>query len=304
MAGVVIRGLLLIAIALSSGVAYAEARKKVEPAFNAGLESAEVLVYKKISGGELRMLKVNPPNWQPTSSVPAVLFFFGGGWRRGQPSQFAEQAHYFASRGMVVFCVDYRVELRQGTTPFECVADGKSAVRWVRSHAATLGIDPARIGVAGGSAGGHVAVATAILPDLEEEGADTSVSCVPNAVVLYNPVIDTSEEGYGHARLGQRWRELSPLHHVAAGLPPMMIFHGTADTTTPHKGVQRFTEAMTQAGNTCSLQSFDARGHGFYTRPGTARTQVIEGTDRFLASLGWIQGPPTYLPAPSGPQPD
>ena len=132
---------------------------------------------------------------------------------------------------------------------FDCVKDGRSAIRYLRQHAGELGIDPEKIVVSGGSAGGHVAAGTALFDGIDEDGEDAKVSCVPNALVLYFPVIDTSKEGYGNARCGDRWQELSPLHRVKAGLPPTLVLHGTADTTTPFKGAKAFDEAMRKAGN-------------------------------------------------------
>jgi hypothetical protein len=69
------------------------------------------------------------------------VFFFGGGWVGGSPKQMYQQAKVMAEQGMVAFSADYRVASRNKTTPFECVKDGKSAIRWLREHAAELGID-------------------------------------------------------------------------------------------------------------------------------------------------------------------
>ncbi|MEO1994912.1 MAG: alpha/beta hydrolase [Planctomycetaceae bacterium] len=112
---------------------------------------------------------------------------------------------------------DYRVIRKHKTTPFECVKDGKSAVRWIRQHAAELGVDPDRIVAAGGSAGGHVAAYTGVIQGHEEEGEDANISSLPDAMILYNPVIDTTEEGYGVSKVGQgkvvSTTQVGGLHH-------------------------------------------------------------------------------------------
>lgn len=283
-----IRGIMVALLAAVSLGHAQEETKKPTVAFDAGLENASVRAYRKIEGGELNLYILNPPNHRPGDKSPAIVFFFGGSWRRGQPSQFARQAQYFAARGMVAICADYRVRERQGTTPFECVADGKAAVRWIRSHAGELGIDPHRIAAAGGSAGGHVAVCAALTDGLEEPGADVAVSCVPDALVLYNPVIDTSEAGFGYKAIGTRWEEISPVHRVRAKMPPTLVFHGKNDRTVPFSGIERFVDEMKQRGNACQLMAFDGQGHGFYVRKEPFYSQVVAETDRFLAALGWI----------------
>ena len=91
---------------------------------------------------------------------------------------------------MVAICAEYRIKSKHGTTPFECVDDGKSAVRWIREHADDLGIDPNKIVAAGGSAGGHVAACTAVINGYETNSENMDISSKPNALVLFNPVID------------------------------------------------------------------------------------------------------------------
>ena len=128
---------------------------------------------------------------------------------------------------------DYRVKSRHGTTPFECVKDGKSAVRWLRANADRLGIDPNRIAAGGGSAGGHVAAATGNVPGLEEPGEELHVSSVPNALLLFNPVYDNGPGGYGHERVRDRFHEISPLHNIKPGAPPTIVFLGTDNALVP-----------------------------------------------------------------------
>ncbi|RYG62664.1 alpha/beta hydrolase, partial [bacterium] len=160
---------------------------------------------------QLHLNVFEPVGHKKTDKTPVFVFFYGGGWNSGNPNVLSEHCAYFASRGIVAIAPEYRVKNREGTTPFECVADGKSAIRYVRAHAAELGIDPNRVVAAGTSAGGHVAASAAIILGLDEKGEDLKVSSVPNALVLYNPVVDTSPEGFGNKRLQDRWREISPL---------------------------------------------------------------------------------------------
>ena len=124
--------------------------------------AAETLVYKKAGDRELRLHIEKPADWKATDQRPAIVFFFGGGWVGGSPEQFRPQSEYLATRGMVGIRVEYRT-IAKGDKgpPLVCCADAKSAMRYVRSHAAELGVDPARIAAAGGSAGGHLAAFTA-----------------------------------------------------------------------------------------------------------------------------------------------
>ena len=226
---------------------------------------------------------------------PAIVFFFGGGWVNGTPEQFFPHCAYLASRGMVTISAEYRVQSRHGTTPFECVADGKSAIRWIRAHAAELGIDPQRLTAGGGSAGGHVAACAATVPGCDEPGEDASLSPIPDALVLFNPVVDTTSERFA-PRLEGRAEALSPLHHVKPGLPPTIIFHGIDDFVVPFADVKRFTAAMQAAGNVCKLMGFAGKGHGFFNfgrEDGAAYRETLRAADRFLAEQGFLTGAPT-----------
>lgn len=255
------------------------------------------IVYKRVGAVELQLHVFNPADHAPGDHRPAIVFFFGGGWAEGTPAQFYPQARRFAENGVVAMSADYRVRTRHNTTPFECVRDGKSAVRWIRRHAAELGIDPDRIVAAGGSAGGHVAACTALIRGHEEDGEATDVSSAPDALILFNPVIDTTERGYGMEAVGRaRKTELSPAHHVRGGLPPTLIFHGTADRTVPFENAERFARLMQEAGNTCILVPFENKGHGFFNasffRPGSDNKDFEATMARslvFLAEL-WREG--------------
>lgn len=253
------------------------------------------IVYKTAGDVELRLHVFEPVDREPGKPLPAIVFFFGGGWVGGSPKQFYPHCQYLATRGMVAMAAEYRVRSRHGTTPFECVADGKSAVRWIRANAKKLGVDPERIAAGGGSAGGHVAASTGTIEGHDEPGEDTTISSVPDALVLFNPVIDTTEKGYGASKLPGRETEISPAHHVRKGIPPTIIFHGTTDKTVPFENVERFTRLMKEADNECTLVPFEGKGHGFfnYGRDAEAFRETVRAADRFLAKHGFLSGKPT-----------
>lgn len=223
------------------------------------------LLYKTVDDVELKLHVFDPAGLEPSDQRPAIVFFFGGGWNGGDPKQFYQHAREMADRGMVAFSAEYRVKSRNKTRPFECVKDGKSAIRWVRKHAAELGVDPNQIVASGGSAGGHVAACIGVIEDCEEEGENLEVSSLPNAMILFNPVLDTTEKGYGAKRFKPAQQtDLSPCHHVREGIAPTILFHGTKDTTVPFENAERFARLMKEAGNDCVLVPFEGKGHGFF----------------------------------------
>ncbi|TWU50600.1 Acetylxylan esterase precursor [Rubripirellula tenax] len=257
------------------------------------------ITYKTIGGVELKLHVFEPEGHQASDKTPAIVFFFGGGWSSGTPRQFFQQARTLADEGMVAFSAEYRVKKRNKTTPFESVKDAKSAVRWIRIHAAELGIDPQRIAASGGSAGGHVAACTGLIEGEEEEGEDLTVSSVPNAMLLFNAVLDTTDKGFGRSRIGaDRDTDISPCHHVRPGIVPTLVLHGTKDRTVPFENAERFTRLMKAAGNQCQLEAFENQEHGFFNstffRPKIKDTSVYEqGMQKccaFLTTLGYLNG--------------
>lgn len=257
----------------------------------ARIEQKQV-VYKIVGEDKLTLDIFAPANHNTDKPLPVIVFFFGWGWVAGSPDQFYPQCRYFASRGMVAISADYRTKTKYGTTPFECVRDGKSAIRYIRANAAELGIDPEKIVAAGGSAGGHIAVCTAVIDGYNEEGEDPAVSFVPNALVLFNPVVDTTEKGYGADLLKGRETEISPVHHIKKGVAPCIIFHGTSDKDIPLENVERFCGLMKQAGNICELVRFEQKEHGFYNyglEENKIFLQTLGAAEKFLSSHGFLR---------------
>ena len=280
--------LTVAALGLVDAADSAELARPLEP-IAAKLEPTRTIVYKTVNGRSLHLHVFGPMGHQATDRRPAFLLIHGGGWTGGNARKFYPFADHFARLGMVGVSLEYRlINARQGTTVFDCVKDGRSAVRYLRAHAPELGIDAQKIVVGGGSAGGHVAAGTALFDGIDEEGEDTSVSCTPNALVLYYPVIDTSPDGYGQKKIGERWRELSPVDNVKANLPPTILFHGTGDTVTPYEGAKRFSEQMQKVGNACEVVSHDGGRHGYFIFDLELCAQVMKHTEKFLKANGFL----------------
>ncbi|WP_439584953.1 alpha/beta hydrolase [Dyadobacter bucti] len=250
-----------------------------------------IRTYKKIDTLNLQLKIFKPVGFDASKKYPAIVFFFGGGWVGGNIGQFQKQAIYLASRGMVTILADYRVASRHHTTPFECAADGKSAIRYVRQHSAELGIDPNRIAAGGGSAGGHVAAATD-LTKLDEPSEDLTVSSRPNALVLFNPVFNNGPGEYGYDRIKDRFPEISPFHNIAKGAAPTVVFLGTKDKLISVPTAEAYKAKMLEAGSRCELFLYPDQPHGFFNK-GESFTQTLRQTDIFLESLGYIKGKPT-----------
>ncbi len=250
-------------------------------------------VYKTVGGVELRLHVFTPACHRPADRRPAIVFFFGGGWNTGSPGQFFPHCAYLASRGMVAMSADYRVRKRHQTTPRECVQDGKSAVRWVRQNAGRLGVDPGRVAAGGGSAGGQVAAAAGTLTGFDEPGEDLGVSARPDALVLFNPVFDNGPGGYGHQRVKKYWRSFSPLHNIDGQAPPTVVFLGTEDKLVPVATAKAYQQRMHDAGRRCDTHLYPGQAHGFFNHDKKEHyRQTVIAMDRFLASLGYLEGEP------------
>jgi acetyl esterase/lipase len=301
---------LAITLAIGCGLLFAACSNAQNQTRNPSLREAatRVEVYKETEDADGQPVSLNayvflPPDHADDDRRSAIVFFFGGGWRSGTPRQFTEHCKYLASRGMVAITADYRVSSRHGTKAKACVADGKSAVRWIRENAGRLGVDPRRVVAGGGSAGGHVAACTGVIEGFDEASEDTSISSRPDALALFNPAVVLAPVDQRpplapdrmaglRDRMGTDPKALSPAHHVDAGDPPTIIFHGRDDSTVPYRTVEFFRDAMRSAGNRCELVGFDGEGHGFFNfnrGDGSNYHTTLARLDQFLVSLGYLK---------------
>jgi acetyl esterase/lipase len=294
---------LLFAVVLVAGSAAVWGQSPpatLDPSLQLSLTGATEFVYKRASGVDLKLWVFSPNDLKPAEARPAILLFGGGGWTNQNPAQFSPQARHFATKGLVAVVADYRVRSVNNTTPYEAVADAKSAVRWLREHAGELRIAPTSLAVGGGSAGGHIALTSAVVRELDEPAENRAVSSTPNALVLFNPVPNTVVDPRAElsppqqrfvALLGPRAREISPIHHLGKDLPPTIIFHGKADTLVPFSESEAFCRKATELGNRCELVAFDGADHGFFNPARSTKWyyETLSGAERFLRELGYVR---------------
>jgi acetyl esterase/lipase len=251
------------------------------------------IFYKKASDTKLFLEVHSPKQMDASKKYPAMVFFFGGGWNGGARTQFLEHAKYFSKRGIVCFLADYRTKKSSNTDPFESLKDAKSAIRFVRKNASDFGIDPNKIIASGGSAGGHLAAATALTEKYNGLSDDLVISCIPNALVLFNPVFDNGPGGYGYERIGDQYKDFSPLHNIKKGAPPTILFLGTKDNLVPVVTAEYYKTVMEKVKSTCELHLYEDQNHGFFNyRNFEFYKKTVSATDAFLQSLGYLATEP------------
>ena len=217
---------------------------------------------------------------------PAIVFIHGGGWQGGSRTGYLDEARRAAEHGYVAVTVTYRLTnlLVDGKPKYlfpEQVHDVKCAVRWVRAHAAQYHVDPERIGVTGGSAGGHLSLMVGLADSsagLEGNGGYADQSSRVQAVVNYfGPTElascyesnETAADAIG-AFLGgppqdeaDRYKAASPVTYVDRDDPPILTLHGSQDGIVPAEQAKLLDAKMKQAGAPHTLVILEGQPHGF-----------------------------------------
>ena len=262
------------------------------------LKTAREEIYKTVNGINLPVYIWEPdPAKAPPYPKSVIAFFFSSGWDNGQVTQFAPHCVYFAARGMVAMAFDYRVSGRHpGSTPVDAMQDARSAIRWLRLNAVVLGINPGKIIGAGGSGGAHIIAAAAMLKGFDEASEDTSLSPAPNALALFNPVLDTTKHGFGFDKFPTPAlaKKADLMGAIDRGLPPMIIFHGSTDRVLPIDNSVVFAKKVKKKKNFCEVVVYEGQGHGFFNF--NVSFDLYQGTlltlDDFLVSQGFIEPDP------------
>ena len=226
-----------------------------------------------------------PKSRKAGEKSPAVLLIHGGGWKEGDKRQ-AREIEFgmtLAKNGFVAASINYALR-SDGKFPLN-LQDCKNGVRYLRAHADELGIDPDRISVMGGSAGGHLALLVAytadqsnLAPSQPYPGVSDKVSSVvdfygvsnlatrketdPNGKPLkIEPLDSTTQSIFGSTP--QDWKKASPVTYVKRDVPPTLILHGKKDTTVDSDQSQELADTLKKAGATYEIIWLPNAPHSF-----------------------------------------
>lgn len=283
--------LALIAVVVFSAAnfdAYAQAGKKkgggANPegetprrALSSSVKVERDIVYARYGEREVK-LDLYLPKQPASAKIPCIVVVHGGGWRQGDKNRFAHIAGKLAEEGFAAACIGYRL-LPEVEFPAP-VMDCKAAVRWVRANAARHGLDPDRIGAIGGSAGAHLVAmlgTSDTVQKLEGEGGNAGVSSRVQAVVAMAAPTDLTRMGQRNNLAPELAKLVSPVTYVSKTSAPLLLLHGTKDTSVPMEQSELLLAKYHQAGAKAELVKFES-GHGFWNAAEFDRTMKLAVT--------------------------
>ncbi|WP_074407945.1 alpha/beta hydrolase [Aquimarina megaterium] len=213
---------------------------------------------------QLKIYRILPSDFNSDKEYPAIVIFHGGGWSMGEAAWGFSSAKHYASKGIVAFSVQYRLQnLDKNITPYESVLDAQRAIRWVRKNATEFSIHKNKIAAYGWSAGAHLAACAAVFDNLN--ASNEEISSAPNLLLLKSPALSLLQYQNFQKRLLDKINveNISPAEFVSKKTPPTIIVIGRDDTVTPLKGSELFKKNMDKHSNECELIIYDGVGHLF-----------------------------------------
>lgn len=283
----------LLAFLILLPLAALRAEDTITTAAPTGFPDAETHVFRDAQPEPVRLHVFKPKNWKAGDKRPGFIWFYGGGFVRGTTAQSAGWARRAAREGMVGIAPDYRTISRwPGVNATAAVADARAALRWAQDHAEELGIDPERIVVGGSSAGGHLALWTAITKNPPGIPDSEAPLFKPAALLLTCPAVDTSKTS---GMRGDRFKLLlpgfdpdtySPLQNLDPKMPPVFLVHGDADVTVPYAHAVALHAALTASGNECEFVTVPGGTHSFSQQIPEWKTKVPALHKAFLEKHG------------------
>lgn len=263
------------------------------------------ITYGKAGDTELKLDLARPHGDGP---FPAIVFIHGGGWAKGNRQGYRGQIQEAARRGYVAATISYRLmqydETEKETTTAAPVFpaqihDAKAAIRWMRANAKNYDVDPNRIGVTGGSAGGHLSLLVGLTDPssgLEGDSGNPEQSSRVQAVVnVFGPTdmaacyqkssvawVFRLFLGGTPSEAAERYKAASPITYVSKDDPPVLTLHGDNDALVPVEQAKMLDERMKAAGASHTLMVFQGKGHGFGEAGKKAWDATWEFFDRHL----------------------
>jgi acetyl esterase/lipase len=270
------------------------AKKKFAPVPK-GVKLERDVTYAKLENDRELKLDVFVPE-KVEGKLPLVVWIHGGGWQNGTKT--GNMSGFLATVGYISASIDYRLS-GEATFPAQ-IEDCKAAIRWLRANADKYHIDPDKIGVWGGSAGGHLVALLGTAGDQKawDVGENTDQSSRVQAVCdFFGPADLTAMPGAQAANangavsklLGgpiaqkkEEARVASPLTYVSKDDPPFLICHGTDDRTVPVAQSEKFAEALEKAGVKVKLMKIQGAGHGFKETDDPPASQIRRRVREFF----------------------
>ena len=291
---------------LGATLALPELRARAAQAPAAAATAANVekdVVYGK--GGDTDLhLDIYKPTGANNKRM-AVIHFHGGGFAGGNKDGLAARLQTMSARGYVNIAAQYRLSANGAARWPSQIEDVKTSIRWTRANASRLGIDPARIAVAGYSAGGHLALfaaGTPNMPQFEGKGGNEGVKTDVVACLAYYAVTGDAWEGFRRqfpmpdGSSDEAWRAATPGTYIK-NFPPTILFHGLADVTVPPESSMEFLKQLRGATVPSELHTFAGVPHEFVGIPEFADA-TAQLADFFLERH--VINPKTYPPFGAG----
>jgi len=278
------------------GTALAATAIQAQKAGSGGVTVEKDVVFGKGGDMDLKLDIYKPP--AGTQKRMATIHFHGGGFAGGSKESLAERVRPYAELGYVAVTAQYRLSGQAGFPAL--IHDAKAAIRWVRANAKSLGIEPERIGVVGYSAGGYHALftaGTANRPEFEGTGGNSGVSSQVAVCLAYYPAQDIPASMLPAGSDAAARRAASATTYIAAGFPPVAVFHGMKDTTIPIENSQRLVQQLREAKVPVEFHAFEGVPHVFDSNPEFA---VISAQLAHLFMDRHVLNPRTYPPFQPG----